>query len=354
MNSNLEWIERIGESAAVCEPLPDLEQLLNPPFRPHRWIAGGHLQSVMTLRARGLKALKPTIRWVALADGDRLAMLDDAPESWTPGDASLLIVHGLCGCSAASYMLRLASRFTGQGVRVFRLNLRGCGEGVGAAKNITHAGRSADVTAALETIAELTHAGPISAVGVSLGGNQLLRAMGLAGTGTTDVPPQWLDRIHRIAAISPPIDLKLCSDNMERRLLRPYNRYFIRYLLERAPEGLRDNPIVTAALHRLPRTMRELDERVTAPLAGFKDAIDYYDRTAAHQVLGDIQVPTLILAASDDPIVPVSCFDLAARSTWSDSIRLIITRGGGHVGFIGRGKQRHWMDGLLERWFEFA
>ena len=135
--------------------------------------------------------------------------------------------------------------------------------------------------------------------------------------------------------------------------MRPYNRFFIRYLLKRRPEALKDHAAVVAAIERPPKTMRELDDRVTAPLAGYENAVDYYQRTAASRVLGSVQVPTLILAATDDPIVPVACFDHAARANWSDSIRLVITRGGGHVGFIGRGAQRHWMDGLLARWFEF-
>jgi predicted alpha/beta-fold hydrolase len=352
-------IERIGEKSVACEPPPDLETLLSPPFVPHRWIPGGHFQSVLSLNGLGLRPLHPHLHWVNLPDGDRLAMLDDCPKGWRPGDASLLVVHGLCGCSDSTYMLRFASRFLNQGVRVFRLNLRGCGVGLGAASQITHAGRSDDLVAAFDVIAKLTQRGPISGVGVSLGGNQLLRAMGLIGRAASSSrhfvsQHPWIHRIHRIAAVSPPIDLELCSNNMERRLMRPYNRFFIRYLLKRAPEALKNHAAVVEAVQRPPKTMRELDDRVTAPLGGFKNAIDYYQQTAASRVLGSVQVPTLILAATDDPIVPVSCFDHAARTQWSDSIRLVITRGGGHVGFIGRGEQRHWMDGLLARWFEFG
>jgi predicted alpha/beta-fold hydrolase len=361
MSTDIDMTERIGESASVCEPrpgslrysLPDAEQLLKPPFVPNRWIAGGHLQSVLSLSSKGLLPLKSACRWVELTDGDRLALIDDEPQGWQPGDASLLVIHGLCGCSEAPYMLRLASRFTSQGVRVFRLNLRGCGAGVGAANQITHAGRSGDVVSALEMVAKLTQQGPLSAVGVSLGGNQLLRAAGLVGQCHEHQAGQWRERLHRIAAVSPPIDLKRCSDNMERRLMRPYNRYFIRHLLERAPEALKSNPIIESAILNMPRTMRELDERVTAPLAGYENGIDYYRRTAAQPVIQEIQVPTLILSASDDPIVPVGCFAPEVRATWPDHVRLVITRGGGHVGFIGRGEQRHWMDGLLDRWFQF-
>ena len=356
MNSPDGLIERIGEKPVACEPPPDLETLLDPPFVPNRWVPGGHVQSVLSLSAIGLQPLYPQLHWIKLPDGDRLAMLDDCPRTWYPGDASLLVVHGLCGCSDSSYMVRLASRFMNQGVRVFRLNLRGCGLGIGAASQITHAGRSDDLVAALEVIANLTHYGPISGVGVSLGGNQMLRAMGLVGRAASpsQASPVWLKRMHRIAAVSPPIDLERCSNNMERRLMRPYNRFFIRYLLKRAPEALINHPAVVEAIRRPPKTMRELDDRVTARLGGYQSAMDYYQRTAANRVLANVQVPTLILAATDDPIVPVSCFDHAARANWSDSIRLVITRGGGHVGFIGRGEQRHWMDGLLARWFEFG
>jgi len=357
MDSTTHLIERIGDKPPACEPLPDIEFLLNPPFVPHRLVRGGHLQSVLSLRAQDLRPLQPSLHWVQLPDGDRLAMLDDKPEHWRPGDASMLVVHGLCGCSESTYMLRFASRFTEQGVRVFRLNLRGCGIGIGHANQITHAGRSDDIVAALKMIAKLTQSGPISAVGVSLGGNQLLRALGLVGNPAVSCSldtQSWLPRIYRIAAVSPPIDLHRCSDSMGRRRMRPYNRYFINHLLTTVSDELRRHELIAAALRSLPRTMRELDERVTAPLAGYSGAPDYYQSTAATRVMHHIKVPTLVLAANDDPIVPVTCFGHSIRASWPDWIRLVITRGGGHVGFIGRGEHRHWMDGLLDRWFGFA
>jgi len=354
MDLQTNWTERIGDKLPGCEPLPEIENFLDPPFVPHRLVPGGHLQSILSLRCHALRTLHPLLRWVTLPDGDCLAMMDDIPEQWKPGDASVLVVHGLCGCSDSNYMLRFASRFVEQRVRVFRLNLRGCGIGIGHAKQITHAGRSDDVIAAIKAIAKLTQRGSISAIGVSLGGNQLLRAFGLIGAGSDGGnPPSWLSRIHRIAAVSPPIDLHRCSDSMGRRRMRPYNRFFINHLLKTASEELRQNELIQAALRRVPRTMRELDERVTAPLAGYSGAPDYYQNTAATRVMQHLQVPTLVLAANDDPIVPVSCFGHAIRLTWPGCVRLVITRGGGHVGFIGRGKDRHWMDGLLDRWFDF-
>jgi len=361
MESSPELLVRIGDRPGIGKPpvhalIPDQEYLLDPPFIPHPMIPGGHLQSIMSLRARGLSLLAPTRRWVMLPDGDRLVMMDDKPASWQPGDASVMVVHGLCGCSDSPYMLRLASRFTAQGVRVFRLNLRGCGVGIGHAQKITHAGRSDDVTAAISAMAELTQSGSLSVVGVSLGGNQLLRAFGMIGRDESELPSKiltWLPRVRRIVAISPPIDLHRCSDSMGRKRMRPYNRFFIKHLLTTVSDELRSNEIIIAALRKLPQTMRELDERVTAPLAGYAGAPDYYQSTAATRVMHHVKVPTLILAANDDPIVPVTCFGHVIRSSWPQCVRLIVTNGGGHVGFIGQGDQRHWMDGLIDRWFDF-
>ena len=357
MEPNAQWIEKIGDEGTVCEPLPSLETLLDPPFVPHRWIRGGHLQSVMSLRSHLTRTLAPTLRWITLGDGDRLAMMDDLPDGWTPGDHTLVTLHGLCGSSDSAYMQRLASRFTALGVRVFRLNLRGCGAGLGHANQITHAGRSADVCAGLRAVAEITGNGPLSVVGVSLGGNQLLRALGMVDDPRSPEHfgcETWLPRIHRAAAVSPPIDLHRCSDNMSRARMAPYNRFFIRHLLSTVSEELRRHEVIQAAIANMPKNMRELDERVTAPLIGFRDASHYYQSTAACRVMSGIAVPTLILAANDDPIVPASCFGRLVRVNWPSCIQLVITRGGGHVGFIGEGKQRHWMDGLLERWFGYA
>ncbi len=92
-----------------------------------------------------------------------------------------------------------------------------------------------------------------------------------------------------------------------------------------------------------------LDDRVTAPLSGFSSGRDNYARTSAMHHLSEIRVPTLILAAQNDPIVPASCFsDHVGRLP--EHVQVLMTRCGGHVGFLGRGTNRFWMDGVLQRW----
>lgn len=329
----------------------------NPPtFIPHRWIRGGHLQTLLSLRSPNAPHLAPRLHWVTLDDGDQIALHDDQPVRWRPGDPAVMLVHGLCGCRFSPYMVRLADQFTRIGIRVFRLEMRGCGVSASRTERLTHAGRSDDCLAALGRIAALTEAGEIAAVGISLGGNQLLRAAGRLGAGL-DRMPAWADRWTRLVAVSPPIDLLRCSDNLQRPLLRAYNRYFIRNLLSRLPEPLQRSPeLAERCLRPWPRTLRELDDRITAPLSGFRDAVDYYQQASSAALLRSITIPSLILTAANDPIVPVDCFsELGLRQPTesdpqSDAVRLLVTPCGGHVGFLARGPQRFYLDQVVRWW----
>lgn len=348
---NCETEPRIGDVAAACEPPLAAAAVELPHFVPHPLIRGGHLQTILSLRAPQRQPLRPRLHWVQLADGDALALHDDEPAGWLPGGPSVMLVHGLCGNRNSPYMLRLAHRFTALGVRVFRLEMRGCGAGRDRSAGITHAGRSDDCMAALGRIAEITTAGPIAAVGISLGGNQLLLAAGRMGKGLEPRPP-WAERWTRLVAVSPPIDLVRCSENMQRRLLRGYNRYFIRHLMQRLPASIRQSPERMAHCRRpWPRTLRELDDRITAPLNGFAGADDYYQRCSSAGLVQAIQIPALILSAADDPIVPADCFTaIAPQLAAHHAVRLLIAPGGGHAGFFARGTERFWMDQVIEAW----
>lgn len=339
--------QRIEQFGVSCEP---------PSFDPHRWIRGGHLQTLLSLRSPKAPHLSPHLHWVTLDDGDQIALHDDLPSQWQPGDASVMLVHGLCGCRLSPYMIRLADQFTRIGVRVFRLEMRGCGAGADRSRGLTHAGRSDDCLAALTRIAELTGEGDLATVGISLGGNQLLRAAGRLGAGLDEVP-DWAHRWTRLVAVSPPIDLRRCSDNLQRPMMRGYNRYFISNLLRRLPKHIRQSPELMRMCSRpWPKTLREFDDRITAPMSGFRDAADYYEQSSAAPVVSSIAIPSLILTAADDPIVPVDCFENLDLPEPSKSdlhrhpVRFLITPRGGHIGFFARGSERFYMDRVVRWW----
>lgn len=328
-------------------------------FRPHPLLRGGHLQTIATTWVRPPHFALPTEQFIVpLPDGDAL-VLHDTPASphfhvnqqavTGPERPNLLLVHGLCGSHQASYMLRLTLAFTARGVRCFRLDMRGCGAGSELASQVNHAGRSADIMMALEKVAHLAPQGPIWIVGVSLGGNQLLKLLGEIGRGDLQPSPQLRDRIQGAVAVAPPIDLLRCSKNMERYLMRPYNRFFVRNLFRSIPNKVRTSPeFARLDLRKPPKTLWELDQRVTAPLSGFASARDYYQQASACTVLAHNPIPTLVLAAQNDPIVPVDCF---RNLPLPDNYTLETPRCGGHVAFFSRGPARFWMDHRITRWF---
>ncbi|WDQ18017.1 YheT family hydrolase [Rhodopirellula sp. P2] len=290
-----------------------------------------------------------------VSEGDTLILHDDVPAPWGESPrGSVLLLHGICGCHAADYMVRFTRRLLAIGVRVFRLDMRGCGESVAFCRGITHAGRSDDVLAAIEFIAELTsgHAAPIGAVGTSLGGNQLLRAAGRVGAGL-DARPSYWDRVGPIVAIAPPIDLQACSDRMEAWSLRFYNHYFITQLLRRAKSTLQMREELGGLLDgRAPKTLREFDRRITAPMAGFSDERSYYASSSAHSVVERIDIPALIVTAADDPLVPVDSF-VALRERVRDSTRVLTMPTGGHHGFTQLDGTA-WTDELIAKFYDAA
>jgi predicted alpha/beta-fold hydrolase len=235
-------------------------------------------------------------------------------------------------------MAHTALKLTNVGVRTFRLDLRGCGASQRLARKPGHAGRSEDVAAAIEFIAQVCPRSPLVVVGYSLGGNIVLKLLGEWGESP---PPQLL----RALAIAPPIDLLECSRNMARRGMTMYNRWFVRALLRQMVEQRSFNPELDRLdWTRTPQTLFEFDDRVTAPLSGFTGANEYYACSSAAPRLSEISAPTAILTSADDPIVPVKMFRSVRLSRHTS---LHVTQHGGHIGFFGqrgRDPDRNWLD----------
>ncbi|MEL6105657.1 MAG: alpha/beta fold hydrolase [Planctomycetota bacterium] len=318
-----------------------------PPFEPHWWIRGGHLQTIASLK-RPTKDVPETTRHVVdVTDGDAIVVHETAPVDGSDRlSRSVVLIHGLSGCHQSPYMVRMAIEFATRGWTVYRVDMRGCGAAFQLAGQLSHAGRSDDVAAALDFVATRRPADRLTAAGVSLGGNQLLRLVGRIGAGL-DPRPLWFDRLDRVAAVAPPIDLVQCSDNMQRLSRRLYNAYFIRNLFAKMPPRVRQR-VDFQSRQQLgrPSTLFELDDRWTAPLSGFDGARHYYQESGAAAVCGENPVETLVLVANDDPIVPVGCFD---RADWPDTTRVVRMRTGGHAGYIARGR-RSWMDRCIIAW----
>lgn len=314
-------------------------------FRPHPLFPTGHLQTLAgLLLPHGRATEQARQHAVVLGDGDQVILHDDCPPAWQAGDRTALLIHGLAGCHTSPYMQRIARKLNLRGVRTFRMDLRGCGAGVGLARMPYHSGRSEDARAALGKIAELCPDSPTTLIGFSLGGNITLK---LLGESAGNLPPH----LDRAVAVCPPVDLLKCVKSLARGVNRLYDRHFVGLLRQQLGTQqclIPDAPQLDARYQ--PRGVFDFDEMFTAPVCGFGTALNYYRLCSSAQFVPEIQVPTLILAAADDPLVPRQMF---ADLRLSDEVTLNLAPAGGHLGFIGRRNgdpDRRWMDWRVVEW----
>ncbi|MBI2824926.1 MAG: alpha/beta fold hydrolase [Planctomycetia bacterium] len=316
-----------------------------PRFRPHPLVRGGHAQTLAGVFFPGqLAAYRARTHRVPLADGDQIVVHDDCPDRWQPADPVALLMHGLGGCHQSVYMRRVAEKLSHRGVRAFRMDLRGCGAGVELARLPYHSGRSDDAAAVLGFLAALCPGSPVALVGFSLGGNIALKLVGECGAE----PPGHL---RSVVTVCPPVDLAASSRRIGQGTSRVYDRYFAELLRRQLENRERRAPHAkTVGFDRRPRRLREIDDWFTAPVCGFGTADNYYHQCSSARFVADIRLPALVVAAADDPLVPVAALRAAA---WSASTVLHVTGHGGHLGFIGARSadpDRRWMDWRIVDW----
>lgn len=294
---------------------------------------GGHRQ---TLAGHWLRRFT---RWplpvvdlpVDAGDGVRLLLR----VSWQPGPhaerPALVIVHGLGGSDESSYAVSMGRHAYAHGWHVARMNMRGCGGGEALCPLLYNAGLDTDLLAVVDEIARRVRR--LAIAGFSLGANLALLMLGrLRGA----LPPQ----LAAVAAVSPPVDLAACADAIDRPRNRLYLHRFMRMLGDGYRRRQRARPdLYPAGLERGLRSVREFDERITAPFGGYQGAADYYARSSAGPWLASIDRPALLLAAQDDPMIPV---EAVTRWPLSPAVRRELTATGGHVGFVGPTRAPGW------------
>lgn len=255
---------------------------------------------------------------------------------------TLLLLHGLEGSADAHYMRGIAEKAWLRGFNVVRLNQRNCGGTDHLAEGVYHSGLTNDPKAVIDQLIAADRLPSIAVAGYSLGGNVTLR---LAGEYGADAPPQ----VRAFAAVSPTLDLASCAAALERASNWIYQWNFVRDLKARIRRKATLYPEVyaTAPLRGM-RTVRQFDDAYTAPMSGFENAADYYHRASALRVIDRVRVPTLIVTAADDPFIPVEQFRHPAV-TGNKQLTVIVTRHGGHCGFIEAGRNGSGGDADGER-----
>lgn len=259
--------------------------------------------------------------------------------TFLPNPAPLIVVlHGVSGSSQDHYVVRAARAFVRAGFHVARLNQRGSGLGAGKARTLGHAGLGEDLELAVRALSQRDDVTSIGALGFSLGGHVALSFVADAADDRAR-----LAKLRAVAAVSAPVDLEESTRSFDAlragRFTGVYERRIVASLIGRA-RALKANvpasPFELDALGRV-TTIRAFDGLVTCPTHGFADVTDYYARASVGQHLHRVAVPSLVLHAADDPMVPVGALRaLHEASRTSSAIDVVIVATGGHVGFIER------------------
>jgi uncharacterized protein len=322
---------------------------LPPSFDLPRWLANRHLQTLgASLPLWAPRRLASDAARIPLTgDGALHGLVGWQPDT-TP-HAAVVLVHGVGGTANSRYVARAALALHHAGHHVLRLNLRGAGAGVHTAPSLYHAGLTADLAAAVAWLGASPRVNGVFVLGFSLGGHVALRWAGELGG---KLPPL----LRGVAAVSAPFDLERTTQHIERLRSLPYHRYVVGNLVAQArrfadlhPRRVHYSP---ADLRRV-RTVRAYDTLVVAPMHGWKSAEDYYAAASAGPYVHAIELPSLVVHAEDDPMVPAQLVrdalvsaPPAVEQRWSER--------GGHVGWFAGLGERAWLrTWAIERVLEF-
>lgn len=296
-------------------------------YRPAWWLPGAHAQTLWGKLFRQESAQPTRVERWPTPDGD---FIDIHRLDGSSAGPRLLLLHGLEGSIQSQYAQGLLGETRRRGWAADMLIFRSCGSEMNRTRRFYHSGETADLGLVVDQLLTEHPNQPLFLMGVSLGGNVLLKYLGEKGKLLNS-------QIRAAVAVSVPFDLARASRHINRGFARVYQKHFIRSLRRKAFEKLQRFPDLLvhdrlAGLH----TMYEFDDVVTAPLHGFRDADHYYASSSSLGWIQYISIPTLLLSAVDDPFLPPAVLEdvrLVARR--NQQLHLEFPLHGGHVGFIG-------------------
>lgn len=295
-------------------------------FVPPWWAKNRHVQTIFPRFLQKRAKLNYRQEKLTLPDGDFLNLIWAGRVENSIG--LIVLFHGLEGSIKSHYINDMAANLVAQGYAVVLMHFRGCGGEVNLKTRAYHSGETEDAWYFLNCLeAQFPHI-PKAAIGFSLGANMLLKLLS----------EQSQQKILKTAiAISVPFKLGQCSDSINQGFSKLYQGYLLKSMvktlvLKMSKLDYTDELKVSESEIKKFKSFREFDQHVTAPLHGYVDACDYYKQCSSARYLHNIETPSLILHAKDDPfmlpsIVPQSA-DLSAY------VALEVSEKGGHVGFM--------------------
>ena len=302
--------------------------------------SSGHVQTLFPPLFRPLPLVPYERESLETLDGDFLDL------DWSRGggaDSLIVVLHGLEEHSRRKYVLGMVRAARDHGFDALAMNFRGCSGEPNRKVTMYHSGWTRDLHEVLTRAAPQDRYRNVHLVGFSLGGNVVLKYLG-------ENPATVPGNVRGAVAVSVPCDL----EDSARALARPQCLLYTRYLLDQLRKKIIEKhrlfpgALDVQGIEKL-RTFRQFDDRFTAPLHGFKDALDYWRRSSSVRFLSAIDRPACIINAANDPFLGPECYPVAQVRS-NPHLRLIVPRTGGHVGFVGSGAGRtYWSEWAVMR-----
>lgn len=312
-------------------------------FVPAWWLPDGHSQTVWR-KLSPPRTISQRRQRIELKDGDFIDVDWAAATKVenSPDKTIVFILHGLCGCSRSPYVVALQSLLDSNGIASLAMNFRGCSGEINRLARAYHSGVSEDVEEVFSKILEQYPDYNFVFVGYSLGANVLLKWLGEI---------QAHPRIKKAVAVSTPFSLENCSKAMLRGTSRFYGKYFVRRLLSDFKAKQRhfedtSNPEQARRIRDLDAgqnisSIWQFDDKITAPLHGYRNAEDYYNKCSSLGFLDAIASDTLLIQSLNDPLIPQN--SIPDKQDLASQVKLHLTLKGGHVGFIC-GNSENWLE----------
>jgi len=289
-------------------------------FKPAWWLRNPHLQTVWATVTRRQTKIETQRERLELPDGDYL----DLDWAGTGHGPIVLILHGMGGSIESPYSRGFLRAITENGWRGVLMHFRGCSGEPNRLPRLYHSGETEDIAYVVQTLKNREPDTPLAAIGVSLGGSVLINWLGKHKKDKLLVAS---------VAISVPFELKKAANHINKGLSRFYQWYILRDLRRTIINKFKimKAPIDFGDIERL-NTFWEFDNKITAPLHGFLDVHDYYEKASCRPYLKQIEIPTLILQARDDPFMSPDV--IPEPQELSEQVTLEVSETGGHVGFV--------------------
>lgn len=310
-------------------------------FKPAWWLRNPHLQTIYAKFAGGKREVYTRKEIFELSDGDFLDC------RWAGGDVGpiVIILHGLEGSVESHYAKGMLQAAQQRGWRAVVVHFRSCGENLNRLPRGYHSGDTSDVQEFITALKAKEPHTPMMAIGYSMGGNVLLKWLG----ETRGTSP-----LMAAVAVSVPFELHVASDRIRKGISSQYQKYFLKPLREKllckiAQHQLQIDPSSVMAV----QSIYDFDDSFTAPLHGFKSAMDYYLQSSSRYFMNSIQVPTLVIHAKDDPFMSPAL--IPSRDEVSPYVKLEIYEQGGHVGFVSGWNPfnpQYWLEQRIPAYFE--